>query len=120
MWKYICLLFVVFVSYVSSSSPVVATWEVTANGNPGSLIITNVDPYVLVFFPLHYLTFCSFFFFCCLFLFSAGDLTGTIFGNTIQGFFSADENKITFIRVTTPNIVADWQTFVGKRGRGGE
>jgi hypothetical protein len=116
MWKYICLLFVVLISCVSSSSPVVATWWVNANGYSGELIITNVDTYAIFYFLFFiYLLI----FYNNLFFISAGDLTGTFFGNTIKGFFSADTNKITFVRVTAASIVADWQTFVGKRRKEG-
>jgi len=44
----------------------------------------------------------------------SGDLlSSTIFGDTVQGFWSSRENKITFIRVTSSSSPNTWQTYVG-------
>jgi len=68
------------------SQSIVGTWNVNGNGYGGSLIISSVD--------------------------SSGDLTGTFLGNTILGFWSASEYKITFIR-EIGSTAPSWQIYVG-------
>jgi len=82
--KYIFVLALI-VSCVSCS--IVGNWWVSANGYSGELAITSVD--------------------------TSGNLVGTFFGNTLRGFYSAHENKITFIRLIDVNSPSSWQTYIG-------
>jgi len=64
------------------------TWQVTANGYSGALVIGSVD--------------------------SSGNLvSATFFGSTAVGFWSSYENKLTLVRVITAGTPNTWQTYVG-------
>jgi hypothetical protein len=81
------LVLVVLCPYSEAISPL-GTWDVIANGYSGYLVIGSVD--------------------------SSGDLVdATFFGNPVEGFWSALENKITFIRLINTASINTWQTYVG-------
>jgi hypothetical protein len=86
--RIVCLVaLVALFSYGEAFEPV-GTWSVIANGYSGSLYIGEVD--------------------------TSGDLLdATFFGQTVEGFWSEYENKITFIRVITAGAISSWQTYVG-------
>lgn len=59
-------------AHAASSLPT-GTWNINQNSHKGKLIITSVD--------------------------AAGKVSGTVFGNTIQGFWDEDAKKITLMRI---------------------
>jgi len=80
----ICIIISCYYGYAEAIP--VGTWSVIADGYQGSLVISSVD--------------------------ASGNLvSSTFFGTAITGFWSASQNKITFVRSagTSPG----WQTYVG-------
>jgi hypothetical protein len=63
------------------------TWKINANGFEGDLNIDSVD--------------------------SQGNLSGTVFGNNILGFWDDVAMKITFIRVVDPSNPSTFQIYTG-------
>lgn len=62
------------------------TWNISANGSSGTLIV-NVD--------------------------GAGNITGTVFGQTIVGYFDSSSGALYFLRVTSPDL-STFQVYKGK------
>lgn len=87
----ICLLTTIFSINVSYADPPVGTWEVIGNGFAGTLVI-NVDP--------------------------QGNVTGTIYGDPIEGFFDEPSHKIIFVRRIggDPSIIQVWTGYLWSEG----
>ncbi len=73
---------------------VTGTWTINANGFIGELTIASVD--------------------------AQGNLTGTVFGNQILGFWDEPSQKITFLRVINPADPSTLQIYTGYLFSGGE
>jgi len=85
MLAYTAVLLLALLSYCEAG--IVGTWVVNGNGYTGNLVIGGVD--------------------------SSGNLLSSSYlGNSIQGFWSAYENKITFIRLIG-SAPSTWQTYIG-------
>ena len=67
----------------------IAIWNINANGHEGQLNIASVDP--------------------------QGNLSGTVFGNPIQGFWDEDAQKITFMRIINASDPSLTQIYTGFR-----
>jgi hypothetical protein len=65
----------------------VGTWQINANGFRGDLVISSVDP--------------------------QGNLTGTIFGDPVVGFWNETAQKIIFARSTGGGGFAALQIYTG-------
>jgi hypothetical protein len=63
------------------------TWQMNANGYRGELVITAVDP--------------------------QGNLSGTVFGNPLVGFWDETAQKIFFVRNTNPADPSKMQVYTG-------
>ena len=72
----------------SAQNPPVISWTINANGFLGQLVITAVDS-------------------------QTGNLTGTVFGTPISGFWDGVSEKITFIRMINAANPATAQVFTG-------
>jgi hypothetical protein len=64
-----------------------ALWSITANGFMGDLHITSVD--------------------------NQGNLSGTVFGQSISGFWDEASQKITFMRIINPADPSTFQIYTG-------
>jgi len=72
----------------ASTSLPTGTWSINANSFGGQLVINSVD--------------------------AQGNLTGTVYGQSIVGFWDGVSNKITFIRVpSNPAASSQYQIYTG-------
>jgi len=74
-------------SVTNAALPVPSTWTVNANGATGNLVIASKD--------------------------AQGNVSGTLFNSTIQGFWDSHQKKITFIRFGSFSDATQLQVYSG-------
>jgi hypothetical protein len=62
-------------------------WQLNANASTGTLVITSVN--------------------------AAGGVSGTAFGNTIEGFWDSDANELMFLRISSSTNPSRNQVYTG-------
>jgi hypothetical protein len=63
------------------------TWNFDGNGHLGQLVIESVD--------------------------GQGRVSGTVYGEPIRGWWSKDDRRLSFLRISNPNDPTSIQTFTG-------
>jgi len=84
------------VAHAASSLPV-GTWKINGNGFKGELVIASVD--------------------------AQGKVSGTVYGNPIQGFWDEDARRITFTRgnnATSPSRVQIYTSYMFRNNAGSD